>query len=85
MVKIVCKIIYLSLPNLACFAPLRESFPRVRVFQVTGKFAQVAQIFNDALKLRGRVSNPPPAIPISFLRPLRGSSSFAFAQDKLCG
>jgi hypothetical protein len=27
MVKIVCKIINLSLPNLACFAPWRESIP----------------------------------------------------------
>jgi hypothetical protein len=46
MVKIVCKIINLSLPNLACFAPWRESIPRVRVFQITGKFAQAAKIFN---------------------------------------
>ncbi len=27
MVKTVYKIIYLSLPNLACFAPWRESIP----------------------------------------------------------
>ena len=38
-------IIYLSLPNLASFASWRESIPRVRVFQVTGKFAPAAQNF----------------------------------------
>ena len=37
------KIIYLFPPNLACFAPWRESIPRVRVFQITGKFARAAQ------------------------------------------
>jgi hypothetical protein len=37
------KIIHLFPPNLACFAPWRESIPRVRVFQITGKFAQAAQ------------------------------------------
>ena len=38
-------IIYLSLPNLARFASWRESIPRVRVFQVTGKVAPAAQNF----------------------------------------
>jgi hypothetical protein len=37
------KIIHLLPPNLACFAPWRESIPRVRVFQITGEFAQAAQ------------------------------------------
>jgi len=32
MVKIVRKIIYLSLPNLACLAPWRESFPGFEYF-----------------------------------------------------
>ena len=51
-VKKFSKIIHLFPPNLACFAPLRlnsghawrESIPRVRVFQVTGKFERAAQI-----------------------------------------
>jgi hypothetical protein len=40
------KIIHLFPPNLACFAPWRESNPRVRLFQITGIFASAAQIFN---------------------------------------
>jgi hypothetical protein len=59
MVKIVCKIINLSLPNLACFArstllrvvslsnhALARVNPRIREFQVTGRFAQDAKTFN---------------------------------------
>jgi hypothetical protein len=42
MVKVLCKIINLSLPNLACFASWRESNPRVRLFQIIGKFARSA-------------------------------------------
>jgi hypothetical protein len=34
MVKIVCKIINLSLPNLACFAPWRESIPAFEYFRL---------------------------------------------------
>ena len=32
MVRIVCRTIYLSPPNLACFAPWREKYPCPRVF-----------------------------------------------------
>ena len=42
-------------------------------------------MFRGLDKLKGRVSNPPLRLPILFLRPLRGSSSFAFVQDRLCG
>ena len=42
------KIIHLFPPNLACFAPWRESIPRVRVFQITGKFARAAQTFKHS-------------------------------------
>ena len=34
MVKVVCKIINLSLPNLACFAPWRESIPALEYFRL---------------------------------------------------
>ena len=57
--KVVCKIINLSLPNLACFArstllrvvslsnhALARVNPRIGVFQVTGNFAQAAQTLN---------------------------------------
>ena len=36
--KIVCKIINFSLPNLACFAPWRESIPAFEYFRLTEKF-----------------------------------------------
>jgi hypothetical protein len=35
--------------------------------------------------LQNAKSSQSPTNPISFLRPLRNSGSFAFAQDKLCG
>ena len=41
----VSKIINPSIPNLAYFAPWRESILRVRVFQITGKFARAAKNF----------------------------------------
>jgi hypothetical protein len=39
------KIIHLFPPNLARFAPWQESIPRLRVFQITEKFARAAQTF----------------------------------------
>jgi len=56
MNRMVCKIINLSIPNLAYFAPLRlssghawrESILRVQVFQVTGKFAPAAKTVKDS-------------------------------------
>ena len=47
MVKKLSKIIYLFPPNLACFAPWRESIPCVRVPD-TGKFARAAQTFKHS-------------------------------------
>ena len=42
------KIIHLSPPNLAYFAPWRESIPLFEYFNSNGKFAQAAQILKDS-------------------------------------
>jgi len=46
MVKIVCKIINLSLPNLACFAPWRESIPAFEYFRLPENLRELRKIFN---------------------------------------
>jgi uncharacterized membrane protein len=47
------KIIHLFPPKLARFAPWRESIPRLRVFQITEKFARAAQTFKHGITKTG--------------------------------
>jgi hypothetical protein len=44
MVKIVCKIINLSLPNLACFAPWRESIPAFEFFRLPENLRELRKV-----------------------------------------
>jgi len=46
MVKIVCKIINLSLPNLACFAPWRESIPALEYFTLPENLREARKLLN---------------------------------------
>jgi hypothetical protein len=46
MVKIVCKIINLSLPNLACFAPWRESIPAFEYFRLPENLRELRKLLN---------------------------------------
>ena len=56
-----------TIPNLACFASLARVNPRVREFQITGNFAQAAQIVNYSSTKYSKVSDD----SISELRVLR--------------
>ena len=51
MVKIVCKIINLSLPNLACFAPWRESIPAFEYFRLPENLRELRK-FSMQCKVR---------------------------------
>ena len=46
MVKIVRKIINLSLPNLACFAPWRESIPAFEYFRLLENLREPRKLLN---------------------------------------
>ena len=46
MVKIVCKIINVSLPNLACFAPWRESIPAFEYFRLPENLCEPGKFLN---------------------------------------
>ena len=57
MVKIVCKIINLSLPNLACFAPWRESIPAFEYFRLPENLRELRK-FSKNLSLNGAGRQP---------------------------
>ena len=55
MVKIVCKIINLSLPNLACFAPWRESIPAFEYFRLLENLREPRKLLNIVVQTVYRV------------------------------
>jgi hypothetical protein len=69
-VKNFFQIIHLSPPNLATFAPWRESNSSVRVFQCSETFAQAAKILKDS-STKVMIKNP----NLRGLRVLRGELS----------
>ena len=55
MVKIVCKIVNLSLPNLACFAPWRESIPAFEYFRLPENLRELRKLLNIVVQSAQRV------------------------------
>jgi len=56
MVKIVCKIINLFLPNLACFAPWRESIPASEYFRLPENLRELRKFSTIVIQSSQRTS-----------------------------
>ena len=80
MVKIVCKIINLSLPNLACFAPWRESIPAFEYFRLPENLRGLRKLLN--IVVQSSQSSEYFLIKNSFLRVL-GASVVSHAEARI--